>query len=264
MRKLTALFLTLLLTVSMAACGGRTAEADVYRKDTVIYIPAEPTETQTEAVEETETEFTEPDEPETSEETVPETTQAATSKKPASSSSSGKKPSSGSSSQKETTATTAPAEEPATEETTEETMMSEETTPPLYDISGYTVGSLERAMMDEINSLRAAEGLEALNQNSYLCAIAAARAYEGSFSWSHTRPDGSYYTTVFRDYGFSCGSSAENLIGTSGGEDAATLISRWMGSEGNRNNLMNAGFTTVGIGVYNDNGNIYIACLLTG
>ena len=142
--------------------------------------------------------------------------------------------------------------------------MPVETEPPLYDISGYVVGSLETAMMDEINRYRSEEGLSALGKSSRLCAIASARAYEACQSWSHTRPDGRNYTTVFGDYGYGCSISAENLLYTSGGEDAATLVSKWMGSDGNRSNLMNAGFTTVGIGIYKANGYVYIACLLVG
>ena len=148
-----------------------------------------------------------------------------------------------------------------TEETTE---APEETAPSRYDISGYAVGGLENAMMDEINSCRAAEGLGELGKNSWLCAIASARAYEASLSWSHTRPNGTYYTSVFEDYGFGCGASAENLIYTSGGEDAAALVARWMESEGNRNNLMNPGFYTIGIGAYYANGFTYLACLVAG
>ena len=119
-------------------------------------------------------------------------------------------------------------------------------------------------MMDAINSCRTAEGLGELSKSSRLCAIASARAYEICQSWSHTRPSGSNYTTVFLDYGFSCGTSAENLIYTSGGEDGAALVSRWMDADGNRNSLMSTGFTTVGIGIYKANGCTYIACLLVG
>ena len=273
MRKFTVYFLAFVLVLNLAGCGMKTEEKDVYRTDTVIYIPAEPTEPDTEPATETEEETTEMAESETTEETVPETTKAATVKKPSySSSSSSKKPSTSSSASKKpssttkptTAPTTAPTEEPTTEATTEATTVPVETEPPLYDISGYVVGSLETAMMDEINSCRAAEGLSELGKSSRLCAIASARAYEVCQSWSHTRPDGRGYATVFGDYGFGCGSSAENLIYTSGGEDAATLVAKWMGSDGNRNNLMNSGFSTVGIGIYKANGYVYIACLLAG
>ena len=272
MKKFTAFFLILPLLLGMMGCGN-FKEKDPYRTDTVIYIPAEPTEPATEVI----TEAIGTEEAEETEETVPETTaktstsSSGTAKKPSSSSS--KKPSSSAkpatTPTTETTvpateATTAPTEEPATEAVTEETTVPEETEPPLYDISGYVAGSLETAMMDEINSYRTAEGLSELSKSSRLCAIASARAYEVCQSWSHTRPDGSSYRTVFRDYDFGCSTSAENLIYTSGGEGAAALVSKWMGAEGNRNNLMNAGFTTVGIGIYKANGYVYIACLLAG
>lgn len=278
MKRFTALFLMLLLLAALTGCVG-FQEQDTYRMDTVIYIPAEPTEPETE----TTIEITEAEESEAAGETVPETTKTASSKKSSSFSSSGKKTSSASSSSKKpssgtestgapttapttapTEAATTPAEEPTTEATTEATTVPVETESQLYDISGYVVGSLETAMMDEINSHRGTEGLSGLSKSSRLCAIASARAYEVCQSWSHTRPDGRGYATVFGDYGYGCGTSAENLIYTSGGEDAATLVSKWMNSDGNRNNLMNAGFTTVGIGVYKANGYVYIACLLTG
>ena len=160
-----------------------------------------------------------------------------------------------------TEATTVPTE-PETIPSEESTEVPSETQPSVYDISGYSVGALETAMMNEINSYRAAEGLGELEINSWLCAIASARAYEACQSWSHTRPNGTYYTTVFEDYGYGCGASAENLLYTSGGEDATTLVARWMGSEGNRSSLMNAGFYTIGIGAYYDNGFTYLACLV--
>ena len=296
MRKCTALFLALLM-VSLAGCG---IETEGYRTDTVIYIPAEPT-TEEAAPVVLVTDYTvetEPSDTETSEEPASETTKATTPKKTSgsssssskgsgSSSSSGKNSGSSSSSKKTepttkptTVPTTAPTTSPTTVPTTapteattaptepeiipseEPTEVPSETQPPIYDISGYSVGALETAMMNEINSYRAAEGLGELEINSWLCAIASARAYEACQSWSHTRPNGTYYTTVFEDYGYGCGASAENLLYTSGGEDAATLVARWMGSEGNRSSLMNAGFYTIGIGAYYDNGFAYLACLV--
>ena len=294
MRKFTAIFLALVWLASLAGCGIGTVEQDIYRTDTVIYIPVEPTTVPTEPATETETETEAAAESETTEETVPETTKAAAKKassssgkktsSSSSSSSSGKKPSSSSTSKKETDPTTAPTTAPteapaetetepveeetvpteeATEEATGETTPPVETEPPLYDISGYAVGSLETAMMDAINGYRTAEGLGELSRDSWLCAIASARAYEASLSWSHTRPNGTSYATVFSDYGFGCGASAENLLYTSGGEDAAALVAKWMGSEGNRGNLMSADYTTSGIGAYYANGFTYIACLVT-
>ena len=311
MKRFAALFIAFVWMLNLVGCGVRDEEKELYRTDTVIYIPAEPTETVTEIVTEPsaagETEVS--SEAETTEETVPETTKAAANKTSSStkkstsssSSSSGKKPATNATTEPATEATTAPAteattepttaptteppteattepvteatteptvpettSEPVEEETTEATTIPEETAPSLYDISGYEVGKLEKAMMKEINRYRNEENLEELRKSSKLSAIASARAYEAMLQWSHTRPDGSDYTTVFRDYGYNCTISAENLIYTTGGEDAAALISRWMDAEGNRNDLMNPDFTHVGVGIYQADGYVYIACLLAG
>lgn len=245
MKKFAAITLMLVLSALIAGCSLPGLEEDRYRKDTVIYIPADPT-----------TEATEPAvETETTEESVPETTQ-----KPSTSSGSTKKPSSGSGTSKKPSSTTAPTTAPTEEATT----VPAETENRIYDISGYVVGSLETAMMDQVNSHRREAGLGELERNDRLCAIASARAYEASLSWSHARPDGRSYTTVFGDYGFSFGDAGENLLYTSGGEDGITLVSKWMGAESNRETLLYPGFTTVGIGRYEANGYVYIACLLAG
>ena len=81
MRKFTVYFLAFVLVLNLAGCGMKTEEKDVYRTDTVIYIPAEPTEPDTKPATETEEETTEMAESETTEETVPETTKAATVRK---------------------------------------------------------------------------------------------------------------------------------------------------------------------------------------
>ena len=259
MRRFAAFALVSVLVLSLAGCRLPGIEADLYRKDTVIYIPADPTTEPTEvAVEETE----------------PETTETT---KKSSSSSSTKKNNTTS-----TSATTAPATEATTVPTTQPPQQTEAITEPttvpteppttspaeteyqIYDISDYVVGSLETSMMDQVNSYRRDAGMRELEKSGRLSAIASVRAYEASLSWSHTRPDGSDYTTVFQDYGFPAGAAGENLLYTSGGEDGATLVSKWMGAETNRDNLMYDGFSTIGIGIYKANGYVYIACLLAG
>ena len=255
MRKITVILLILMLILS--GCSLRGVEKDLYRKNTVIYIPADPTTEPREAPEETA-------------ETEMESGTTETTKKTTSSSSSKKNTSSNKTS---TTATTAPATKPQeTEATTEPTTVPTEppTTSPaeteylIYDISDYVVGSLERSMMDQVNAYRREAGLAELAVSERLSAIASVRAYEGCLSWIHTRPDGSDYTTAFQDYGFSAGTAGENLLYTSGGEDGATLVSKWMNAATNRDNLMYEGFTAIGIGIYKANGYVYIACLLAG
>lgn len=130
---------------------------------------------------------------------------------------------------------------------------------PLYDISGYTVGSLEYGIRDEINGARE-EG--ALSLDSRLCAIASCRANEISRVWSHTRPDGRHYSTVLSDYGYGAGSVTELLVYVTGQGDAASIVAKWLESDSHRSSLLSGSYRTVGIGVYRSGGYTYVCCLL--
>lgn len=146
-----------------------------------------------------------------------------------------------------------PATEPAPTE-------PEPTEADLYDISGYSLGSLEKSMAAAINAYRAEEGLGELSLSSRLSAIASCRGYEVSRVWSHTRPDGRDYRTVLSDYGYG-GSAQELLVYVSGSGDAQSIVDKWMASDSHRELLLGA-VSTVGIGIYRANGYTYIACLL--
>ena len=247
MKRLTIVMLALFLT----GCGLKGLEEDLYRKDTVIYIPAEPTTAPTEQL----TEATQPEPTETLAKPelyfFPSVADRFSTESKETSSGSGKKPST-----KETEPTVIVTEPSATN--------PPQTADQVYEISDYVAGFLEESIMDRVNSLRREAGLTELQKSDRLSAIASVRAYEGSRSWSHTRPDGRDYTTVFQDYGFSAGTVGENLLYSDGGEDGATLVSKWMAAETNRENLMYEGFTTIGVGIYEANGYEYIACLLAG
>lgn len=130
---------------------------------------------------------------------------------------------------------------------------------PLYDISGYSVGSLEYGIRDEINGARE-EG--ALSLDSRLCAIASCRANEISRVWSHTRPDGRHYSTVLSDYGYGAGSVTELLVYVTGQGDAASIVGKWLESESHRSSLLSGSYRTIGIGVYRSGGYTYVCCLL--
>lgn len=280
---------------AMLLCCGCGNEKGPGPVDTVVWIPVDPTEsippeseTQVSATEATAPQDTEP-------ETEPEVTEvkeqpASTGKKPGSN----KKPS-GSSASKETepketkpketkppketepeptkpAATEPPETEPEQtqvpstepentepEATEPEGTDPEPTNPPLYDISGYTVGSLEYAIRDEINASR--EG-SSLKLDSRLCAIASCRANEISRVWSHTRPDGRHYSTVLSDYGYGAGGVTELLVYVTGQGDAASIVGKWLESDSHRQNLLSDGYTTLGVGIYRSGGYTYICCLL--
>ena len=134
-----------------------------------------------------------------------------------------------------------------------------------YDISGYTLGSLECAIAEHINAQRTAAGLPALELSGRLSAISSARAYEIAVSFSHTRPDGRGCFTVLSDYGYSGYSAAgENLLQCSEGFSSEDMVTMWMNSSGHRENILSGDFTTIGIGVYRSGGMIYVANLFAG
>lgn len=278
------IFAAMLAVLCLAGCA---KGEDSFRVDTVVYIPADPTVAATEPAEQEiqpETEIpmeavTEPEttEPEETEATEPEetTTTKKTSTTSKKNNTSSKKPSSGKDKTEskptepiptETSPTEAPVPEPVPTEqpaaTETPATEPEPTDPPLYDISGYSVGSLEYAIKDAINAYRAGEGLDELSISSRLCAIASCRGYEISQVWSHTRPDGRSYKTVLSDYGYG-GSAKELLVYVSGSGDGAAIVDKWMASDSHRELLMGS-FSTVGIGVYRANGYTYVACLLVG
>lgn len=152
-------------------------------------------------------------------------------------------------------ATTAPATEPA---------RTEPAKADPYDISGYACGSLEYAIADAINASRQEAGRSALTFSGRLSAIASVRAYEASVSFSHTRPSGGSFSGVLSDYGYGYSRAAENLLQCSSGYTAADMVNLWMGSKGHRDNLLSPDSTTLGIGVYRENGMVYVAAIFTG
>lgn len=239
-RKWIALLCCAVLALSAAGCSG---SPNPYRVDTVVRIPVNPTEppAEMEAVPQTA-----PPAPETSAPTEPtEATESAgmvsggTSKYTSGSSSKASQP------------TEAPATQPPATEAA------------AYDISGYTVGNLEYAVMEQINAARADAGLAALSMNTRLCAIASARAYEISSSWSHTRPDGRGYGTVLSDYGYGAGCTGE-ILAYATSPSAQGIVDKWIESEDTQANLLSSSFTVVGIGVYQTGGITYLACLFVG
>ena len=257
-----------------------------YRVDTVVRIPVDPTEatsvtapaepSETEAPTEAaeSTEATEP--PKSS--SGGSSGKASSAKKPASSN---KKPASdnkqesekpteqGSTSAiigalKETLpkatepAATVPETVPATE--------AVETVPPTeppFEPSDYSPGSLDYAILEELNAQRTAAGLAELTMSKNLCGIAALRAREAAELWSHTRPDGRDYTSAMTDYGYSFSVSAENLAAVSGSGDGTVVVSKWINSD-SQDKILSGSYTTAGVGVYRTGGVTYVVNLLVG
>ncbi len=106
-----------------------------------------------------------------------------------------------------------------------------------------------------VNVERTSRGLSALSSsNTLLNSAAGIRAKEQASLFSHTRPNGSNWDTVLRENGISYRSAGENVA--YGQRTPSEVVNAWMNSEGHRANILNEGFTQIGVGVYK-NGSTY-------
>lgn len=122
-------------------------------------------------------------------------------------------------------------------------------------ISSFDIERLIKEVFKLTNQERIYAGLPALTYNNVLENGAMIRAEEIIQSFSHTRPDGSRFFTVFNNtYSFHL--IGENLA--AGFNSASAVVSGWMNSEGHRANILNEGYTQIGIGIAKDkDGRIY-------
>ena len=118
--------------------------------------------------------------------------------------------------------------------------------------------NIERMINDVVrltNAERVKAGLPALSYNSTLEKGAMIRAQEIIQSFSHTRPDGSKFYTVFEG-GYAYSAIGENLA--AGFNTAASVVDGWMNSDGHRANILKEAYTQIGIGIKKDaEGRIY-------
>lgn len=111
-------------------------------------------------------------------------------------------------------------------------------------------GTIENDFADQVarlvNEERAKAGLSPLIVKREVTAAAQTRAREIQTNFSHTRPNGSSFSTALTAAGVSYRSSGENIA--YGQTDAAQVMRDWMNSSGHRANILNPDFTTIGVG----------------
>ena len=112
-----------------------------------------------------------------------------------------------------------------------------------------------------VNAERAKHGLSALKADSRVQQAAQVRAAETVQSFSHTRPNGSSFSTALTEAGVSYTRSGENIA--YGQSTPQQVVNAWMNSSGHRANILNSGFTTIGVGYTVVNGTAYWAQLFT-
>jgi len=127
-----------------------------------------------------------------------------------------------------------------------------ETTNGTTTTSGNSLTDEAAALIDLVNTERKNAGLPALEYDPYLEASALMRSAEITVSWSHTRPNGSSWSTVADDIG------GENL--GSGYPNAGRVIKGWMNSEIHKSIVLYPTFTRVGAAAFkSSNGKLFWA-----
>ena len=99
-----------------------------------------------------------------------------------------------------------------------------------------------------VNEERAKAGLSPLSVNSKAANAAQTRAREIEKSFSHTRPDGSSCNTALTEAGVSFRGAGENIA--YGQTTPQQVMEGWMNSSGHRANILNANYTSIGVGHY--------------
>lgn len=109
-----------------------------------------------------------------------------------------------------------------------------------------------------INKERAKNSLAPLSYDARLESACATRAKEAAALWSHTRPDGRQWNTVFNDYSISglYTGKGENLL-NSYTLDAESAVEAWMGSTDHRENILRTEYTATCIAIYKTGANNY-------
>ncbi len=100
-----------------------------------------------------------------------------------------------------------------------------------------------------INAERVKAGLNELETDSGLMEMAAIRAEEIVENYTHTRPDGSDWKTVFGEYGWGIPNyRGENIYASP--KTAKEAVDGWMDSSGHRANILKEGVNKIGVGCY--------------
>lgn len=129
-------------------------------------------------------------------------------------------------------------------------------TEPVYEYVAPYVSDEAYQVLALVNQARRENGLNELYMDYTLVEVANVRSEEATRNWSHTRPDGSSYATVFTQYNV-FGTVGENLA--YGQKTPEAVFNAWMNSPSHKDNILYAGFNRVGISIYIYNGTIYWA-----
>ncbi len=113
-----------------------------------------------------------------------------------------------------------------------------------------------------VNQEREKAGVGALSLNKAAEAAANIRARELVEKFSHTRPDGSSCFSALDEQGVVYRMAGENIA--AGYASPQAVMNGWMNSPGHRSNILNEGFTAIGVGYYQKDGyNYWVQLFIT-
>ena len=123
-------------------------------------------------------------------------------------------------------------------------------------LTGDELKAYTDTIFELVNKEREKAGLQPLDYREDIAGAATIRAREIVSSYTHTRPDGSKFSTVFDELEITKRTSGENLYKSPTTPEAA--VKGWMASDGHRNNILKEKYTATGTGIYQDqDGKLY-------
>jgi hypothetical protein len=120
-------------------------------------------------------------------------------------------------------------------------------------VLGYAANISPAEVIRLTNAQRAQGGLTQLTENSALSQAALAKGNDmlAKGYWAHFAPDGTSPWSFFLKFGYKYKFAGENLARDF--SDASSAVSAWMNSPTHRENILNANYREIGIGVVEGN-----------
>lgn len=106
-------------------------------------------------------------------------------------------------------------------------------------------------IVELVNRERRREGKSRVRVDDQLLTAASIRALEIKDNFSHNRPDGDTYVSVFDEVGIEWYAVAEN-IAYQYDDSAENVMNGWLKSGSHRKNILNSEYTKIGVGTYTD------------
>ncbi|CEP66152.1 CAP domain [Moorella glycerini] len=112
----------------------------------------------------------------------------------------------------------------------------------------YQLSQFEQKVVDLVNAERAKAGLKPLAVDLQLAKVARLKAEDmrDNNYFGHDSPVYGSFFAMLRKFGITYRTAGENIA--AGYRTPEAVVAAWMGSPGHRSNILNASFTTIGVG----------------